>query len=84
MENKKLVGRASGRTFVVRTIIDWMHNVWKEHLGYLLELVELNMNWYAFTFQKFEHYKWALGITWSINNSPLLLKPHGFHSLMLV
>ena len=52
-----------------------MHNAWKDELGYLPELVELNRNWYAFTFQNIEHSKWALGKAWSINNSPLLLKP---------
>jgi hypothetical protein len=52
-----------------------MHNAWKDELGYLPELVELNRNWYAFTFQISEHSKWALGKAWSINNSPLLLKP---------
>jgi len=52
-----------------------MHNVWKEHLGYIPNIVEMNMNWYAFTFQKSKNSKWELGKPWNINNSPLLLKP---------
>jgi hypothetical protein len=52
-----------------------MLSVWKEHLGYIHEIVELNMNWFDSTFQQSEHSKWALGKPWSINNSPLLLKP---------
>jgi hypothetical protein len=75
MENQTLVGRASGRTFALKTMVDWMHNAWKEHLGYVPEIVELNRNWFAFTFLQPEHSKWALGKPWSVNNSPLLLKP---------
>jgi hypothetical protein len=75
MENQTIVGHVSGRIFVVRTIRDWMHNTWKDELGYLLELVELNINWYDFTFHNTEHSKWVLGKAWSINNSPLLLQP---------
>ena len=37
--------------------------------------MELNRNWYAFTFQNSEHSKWVLSKAWSINNSLLLLKP---------
>jgi hypothetical protein len=56
-------------------MVDWMHSAWKEQLGYVPEIVELNRNWFAFTFLQPEHTKWALGKPWSVNNSPLLLKP---------
>jgi hypothetical protein len=65
----------NGRIFAVKTIREWIHSTWKDELGYLPELVELNRNWYAFTFQNSEHSKWVLSKAWSINNSPLLLKP---------
>jgi hypothetical protein len=75
MENQTIVGWVNGRIFATKTIREWIHSAWKEELGYLPELVELNRNWYAFTFQTSEHSKWVLSKSWSINNSPFLLKP---------
>jgi hypothetical protein len=72
MENQTLVGRASGRTFSLKTMIDWVHFAWKEHLGYVPEIIELNRNWFAFNFLQPDHAKWVLGKLWSVNNSPLL------------
>jgi hypothetical protein len=56
-------------------MIDWVHFSWKEHLGYVPEIIELTRNWFAFNFLQSEHAKWVLGKFWSVNNSPLLLKP---------
>jgi hypothetical protein len=61
MENQTLVGRESGRTFALKSIIDWAHSAWKEHLGYAPEIIELNRNWFAFNFLQPDHAKWVLG-----------------------
>jgi len=44
MKNQTLIGRESGRTFSLKTMIDWKHFAWKEHLGYALYIIELNRN----------------------------------------
>jgi hypothetical protein len=75
MASQTIVGRVNGRVFMVKTIRDWIHDAWQVELGYSPELVELNRNWYAFTFQSNEHSKWVLSKAWSINNSLMLLKP---------
>jgi hypothetical protein len=75
LTNQTLVGRASDRSFALKTIIEWAHSVWKEHLGYVPEIIELNRNWFAFNFLQPEHAKWVLGKNWSVNNSPLFLNP---------
>jgi len=75
MENQTIFGRVNGIIFAVKTIRDWILSTWNDELGYLPELVKLNRNWYAFTFQNSEHSKWVLSKAWSINNSLLLLKP---------
>jgi hypothetical protein len=72
MASQTIVGRVNGRVFAVKTIRYWMNDA---ELGYSPELVELNRNWYAFTFQNNEHSKWVLSKSWSVNNSPMLLKP---------
>ena len=75
MENQTLVGRESKITFSLKFMVAWMHRAWKEQLGYVPEIVELNRNWVDFIFLQPEHTKWALGKPYSVNNSPLLLKP---------
>jgi hypothetical protein len=75
MASQTIVGRVNGRVLAVKTIQDWMHDAWQAEIGYSTKLVELNMNWYAFTFQNNEHSKWVLCKAWSINNSLMLLKP---------
>jgi hypothetical protein len=75
LSNQTLVGRASGNFFSLKTIISWTQSVWEEHLGYALEVIELRRNWFSFNFLQPEHAKWVLGKNWSINFSPLLLKP---------
>jgi hypothetical protein len=50
MENQTIVGRLNERIFTVKTIRDWIHYAWKDELGYLPELVELNINRYDFPF----------------------------------
>jgi hypothetical protein len=72
MASQTIVGRVNGRVFAVKTIRYWMNDA---KLGYSPELVELNRNWYAFTFQNNEHSKWVLSKSWSVNNSPMILKP---------
>jgi hypothetical protein len=59
----------NGKIFGTKTIQEWIHSAWKEDLGYLPELVELNKNWYTFTFQNSEHSKWVFKKSWSVNNS---------------
>jgi hypothetical protein len=75
LENHTLVERASDRSFAHKTIMEWAHSAWKEHLGYVLEFNELNRNRFAFNFLQPDHAKWVLGKNWSVNNSPLFLKP---------
>jgi hypothetical protein len=74
MESQTIVRRVNGRVFTVKTIRNWIHVAWQLELGYSAELVELNRNRYAFTFQRNEHSKWVLSKAWSINNSLMLLK----------
>jgi hypothetical protein len=61
--------------FSLKTIISWTKSVWEEHLGYAPEVIELSRNWFAFLFLQPEHAKWVLSKNWSVNSSPLLLKP---------
>jgi hypothetical protein len=75
LSNHTLVRRASGRPFALKTIVDWTQSVWEEHLGYAPEVIELRKNWFAFNFLQPKHAKWVLGKNWSVNFSPLLLKP---------
>jgi hypothetical protein len=75
MVNQTLVGRASGRFFAHKTIVSWAESAWKEDLGYTPEVIELSRNWFAFKFNRSEDTNWVLGRNWSINSSPLLLKP---------
>ena len=75
LENQTLVGRASGRSFALKIIIEWAHSAWKEHPGYVPEIIELNRNWFSFNFLQPDHAKWVMGKKWSVNNSPLFLKP---------
>jgi hypothetical protein len=63
------------QVFSLKTIIAWTQSVWEEHLGYAPEVIELSRNWFAFNFLQPEHAKWVLGKNWSVNFSPLLLKP---------
>jgi hypothetical protein len=74
LENQTLVGRASDKSFALKTIIEWAHSAWKEHLGYVPEIIELNRNWFAFNFLQPDHAKWVLGKNWSVNNSHSFLK----------
>jgi hypothetical protein len=75
LSNQTLVERVSSRFFSLKTIIAWTQSVWEEHLGYALEVIELSRNWFALNFLQPEHAKWVLGKNWSMNSSPLLLKP---------
>ena len=75
LSNQTLVGRASDRSFALKTIVEWTHLVWEEHLGYAPYVIKLSRNWFAFNFLQPKHAKWALGKNWSINNSTLLLNP---------
>jgi len=75
LTNQTLFRRASGRSFALKTIIQWAHSVREEHLGYVPNIIELNRNWFVFNFLQPKHAKWALGKNWSVNNSPLFLNP---------
>jgi len=74
MSKQTLVGRVNGRTFAVDTVYNWMKEEWG-FLGYIPEVIELNRKWFAFTFQSEEQTQSILRGVWSIQNSPMMLKP---------
>lgn len=74
MSKTTLVGRVNGRYFAIGTISKWMEEVWS-FLGYVPEVHELNRRWYAFLFRSEEQAQIILRKIWSINSSPMLLKP---------
>jgi len=74
MSKQTLVGRVNGRAFAIGTVYNWMKEEWG-FLGYIPEVIELNRKWFAFTFQTEEQAQSILRRVWSIQNSPMLLKP---------
>jgi len=74
MSKQTLVGRVNGRVFAIGTVYNWMKEEWG-FLGYVPEVIELNRKWFAFTFQTKEQAQSILRRVWSIQNSPMLLKP---------
>ena len=74
MSKVTLVGRVNGRAFAIGTISNWMKEEWG-FLGYVPEVAELNRRWFAFTFRTEEQAQSILRRIWSIQNSPMLLKP---------
>jgi hypothetical protein len=75
MSTRTLVGRAMGRNFAIKTVIDWAYLNWRESLGYVLEVVTLTWGWFAFKFLKEEQLLWVLNRNWALEHTPLLLKP---------
>jgi len=74
MSKITLVGRVNGRSFALGTILKWVEEAWG-FLGFLPEVVELSRKWYAFTFHSENHAQQVLRKNWSIQSSPILLKP---------
>jgi len=74
MTKLTLVGRVNGRVFALRTISNWMKDAWS-FLGYVPEVVELCRNWVAFYFHSEEQAQLILRQNWSIDGSPMLIKP---------
>jgi len=74
MSKLTLVGRVNGRAFAIGTITKWMEEEWG-FLGYVPDVAELNRRWFAFTFRTEEQARLILKRVWSIQNSPMLLKP---------
>jgi len=74
MSKVTLVGRVNGRAFAIGTISKWMEEEWG-FLGYVPEVAELNRRWFAFTFRSEEQAQMILRRIWSIQSSPMLLKP---------
>lgn len=60
MSKQTLVGKAMGRHFVIKTLIDWVELNWKEHLGYVPEIVTLKGGWFAFNFRSEDHFLWVM------------------------
>jgi len=75
MTNQTLVGRDSSRFFAHKTIFSRAESAWKEDLGYSLEVIELSRNSFAFKFNRSKDTNQVMEKNWSINSSPLLLKP---------
>ena len=50
LASRTLVGRAMGRHFVLKTVVAWAEENWKEDLGYVLEVVLLTKGWFDFNF----------------------------------
>jgi len=74
MAKVTLVGRVNGRSFALGTILNWVKETWG-FLGYMPEVDELSRKWYAFTFRLEEQAQMILRKNWSIQSSPMLLKP---------
>ena len=48
MAEHTLVGRAMGRRFALKTVVEWAEAHWKEHLGYVPVVDLLTKGWMAF------------------------------------
>lgn len=75
MSKTTLVGKAMGRRFIIKYVIDWVGSSWQPHLGYALEVVTLKGGWFGFNFKAEDHAKWVLNRNWSLCGAPFLLKP---------
>jgi len=74
MSKVTLVGRVNGRSFALGTIQNWVKEEWG-FLGYTAEVDELSRKWYAFTFRSEDQAQEVLRKNWSIQSTPMLLKP---------
>lgn len=74
MADHTLVGRAMGRHFALKMVVEWARENWKEHVGYVPEVVMLTRGWCTFHFLKPEHGEWVMNRSWALDHTPLLLK----------
>jgi len=64
-----------GQHFAHKTVIEWADLNWREEVGYVPEVVTLTRGWFAFKFLIEDHLRWVLNKNWSLDHTPLLLKP---------
>jgi len=74
MSKLTLVGKVIGRFFARKTIVRWVERFWKVEIGYSPVVDLLTRGWFAVTFTKEEDLAKILNKSWSLDQSPVLLK----------
>jgi len=69
-----VVGRANGRHFSLKTLLEWVGIYWVEKLKQLPMVQILAKGWFMFKFKKAEEVAWVMKFPWYIDSSPVLLK----------
>ena len=56
-------------------MVKWVEANWCDFLGSVLVVVELSRGWFCFNFLETGHIQKVLARNWSLDHTPLLLKP---------